>query len=376
MNGDLSRGSWKIATVMGIPIRVHISWLIVFGLITWSLSTYYFPEAAPDLPRVSYWVRGAIAAIFLFASVLFHELSHSLVSRRYRMEILGITLFIFGGVAHLKGEPPTPRAELKIALAGPFSSFLLAGVFYFIGSLAGSPGSAALFAYLARINLVLGLFNLIPGFPMDGGRVLRAILWERRKDFFHATRRASQFGQNIALVFIVFGVLSVFTGFPGGVWLLLIGWFLFTAAQASYEQASLQEALAGVMVRDVMVEEVVTVDSSMTIDQVVDGFFLRYGFGGFPVFGNGRLLGFITLREVKDVPRGEWGRVRAGNVLAPFSPDWEISPEAPAMAALEKMVTGDKGRLVVIGDGRLLGLVTRNGIAKYVQIKGRQPKET
>lgn len=183
MNKSLTQGSWKIATIMGIPMRVHFSWFIIFGLITWSLSTHYFPKAAPDLPVAAYWIKGTLAALLLFASVAFHELSHSYISQRYHISISSITLFIFGGVAQLKGEPPHPKAEFRIAIAGPISSFLLSGIFFLIAiNTAGGP--SALFSYLARINLILGVFNLIPGFPMDGGRVLRAALWSRTKDFF------------------------------------------------------------------------------------------------------------------------------------------------------------------------------------------------
>ena len=207
MNGTLIHGSWKIITIWGIPIRVHFSWLIVFGLITWSLSTYYFPKEAPALPAASYWIKGAIGALLLFVSVTFHELSHSFVSRRYRITILSITLFIFGGVAQMKGEPPTPEAEFKIAIAGPLSSFFLSGVFLlcYYASAANS-GMQALFWWLARINLVLGIFNLVPGFPMDGGRVLRSIIWGKTKDYFHATKKASGVGQKIAIFFIIFGL--------------------------------------------------------------------------------------------------------------------------------------------------------------------------
>ncbi|MFN3532581.1 MAG: site-2 protease family protein [Candidatus Brocadia sp.] len=183
MNKTLVQGSWKIATIMGIPIRVHFSWFIIFGLITWSLSTQYFPKAAPELPVAAYWIKGTLAALLLFASVAFHELSHSYISQKYHIPIASITLFIFGGVAKLKGEPPHPKAEFRIAIAGPISSFLLSALF-FLFSIITTGGPRALFSYLMQINFILGAFNLIPGFPMDGGRILRAALWSRTKDFF------------------------------------------------------------------------------------------------------------------------------------------------------------------------------------------------
>jgi len=358
-------------TIMGIPIRIHFSWLIIFGLITWSLSEFYFPQAAPDLPTASYWLKGVLAALLLLISVALHELAHSFVSLHYRIPITGITLFIFGGVSEMKGEPQTPRAELTIAMAGPLSSFLLSAIFFLLSAATEGQGMKALYAYVARLNLILGIFNLIPGFPMDGGRVLRSIIWRKKNDFLYATRKASGFGQKVALFFIFSGLLSVFAGFPGGIWMMLIGWFLFTAAQASYQQVSLQEALAGVRVRDVMVRDIVTISPSTTLAEAVDLFFLRYGYGGFPVFDDGRLLGMLTLKEVKDVPREDWQTLTVADVLVPHSKRWEISPESTVMQALEIMIAEDRGRLVVTENDRVAGLITRNGIAQYVQLMRR-----
>jgi Zn-dependent protease/CBS domain-containing protein len=372
MNGALYQGSLKIITIWGIPIRVHFSWLIVFGLITWSLSTYYFPKEAPALPASSYWIKGAIGAFLLLASVAFHELSHSFVSQRYKITILSITLFIFGGVAQMKGEPPTPKAEFKIALAGPLSSFFLAGVFFLFYAASANSGMKALFWWLAQLNLILGAFNLIPGFPMDGGRVLRSILWGKTKNYFYATRKASGIGQKIALFFIIFGLFSFLTGFPGGLWLMFIGWFLYTAAQASYQQVSLQENLSGLKVKDVMVKDMVTLGSPVTLEEAVNGYFLKYGYGGFPVFDNGRFLGIITLKEVKDIPREDWMKVKVSDVLISHNREWEVLPEDDVMKALELMITKDKGRLVVTDNNKVIGLITRDGIAKYIQVMGKE----
>ncbi len=370
MNRDALKGAWKVATVMGIPIRVHFSWLIIFGLLTWLLSSRYFPQVTPNLPFVSYWVSGILAALLLFASVAFHELAHSYVAKKYQLTIESITLFIFGGVAQLKGDPPHPRAEFWIAMAGPLSSFFLSGVFL-LTMMNTSGGIRALFAYLAQINLMLGIFNLIPGFPMDGGRVLRSVLWKKKKDYFYATQKASTIGRMIALFFIFFGLFSIFTGGPGGLWLMLVGWFLFSAAQASYQQSTLQETLSGVKVKDIMVREMQTIDPSMTLERVVDDYFLKYGYGGFPVIEGGRFLGFLTLKEVKDVSREEWGKVKVGEVYIPHEKRWEISPDAEVTKALELMIKEDKGRIVVVEKDQIIGLITRNGIARYVQIKGK-----
>ncbi len=371
MNSSLMHGSWKVMTIWGIPIRIHFSWLIVFGLITWSLSTYYFPKEAPELPAASYWVKGAIGAFLLLVSVTFHELSHSFVSLKYRIKIHSITLFIFGGVAQMKGEPPTPKAEFKIAIAGPLSSFLLSGVFLLCYAAVTNPGMQALFGWLARINLVLGIFNLIPGFPMDGGRVLRSIIWGKTKDFFYATRKASSVGQKIAISFIIFGLFSFLTGFPGGLWLTFIGWFLYTVAQASYQQANLQENLSGLKVKDVMAKDIVTLTSSITLGEAVNNYFLKYGYGGFPVFKDGKFLGIITLKEIKNIPREDWTRVTASDVLIQHNREWEVSSEDDVMKALELMITKDKGRIVVTENNNVIGLITRNGIAQYIKIMGK-----
>lgn len=374
MNGELFRGSWRIITIWGIPIKIHFSWLIVFGLITWSLSTYYFPKAAPELPALSHWVKGSLSALLLFVSVAFHELAHSFVSKKYKISIIGITLFIFGGVAQMKGEPPTPKAEFRIAIAGPLSSFFLAAVFFLFYSAAASPGVKALYSYLTQLNLILGIFNLIPGFPMDGGRVLRSVIWGKTKNYFHATRKASGLGQKIALFFIFFGLFSILMNFHGGLWLMLIGWFLYTAAQESYQRASLQENLAGLKVKDVMVTDILTLSSSITIDEAVNRYFLKYGYGGFPVFEDGKFLGIITLKEVKNIPREAWTKVKVSDVLVPRDRSCEVSPEDDVMKALELMITTDKGRLMATEDDKVIGLITRNGIARYIQIMGKETK--
>jgi len=370
MNSSSLKGAWKVGSIMGIPIRVHFSWLIAFGLITWLLSSRYFPQATPELPFVSYWINGVLAALLLFASVAFHELAHSYVAQKYKLTIESITLFIFGGVAQLKGDPPHPRAEFWIAIAGPLSSFFLAGVFFLL-SMNVVGGTRALFAYLAQINFLLGVFNLIPGFPMDGGRVLRSAIWGKKKDYFYATQKASSIGRGIALFFIFFGLFSIFTGGMGGLWLMFIGWFLYSAAQASYQQATLQETLSGIKVKDIMVTEMQTIDPSISLDEAVNQYFLRYGYGGFPVIDDGKFLGIITLKEVKEIPREDWRNVKVSEVFVPHDKKWEVPPDADVMRALELMIKEDKGRIVVTEKDKIIGLITRNGIARYVQIKGK-----
>jgi Zn-dependent protease/predicted transcriptional regulator len=370
MNTLLQSGSLKIATIMGIPIRVHFSWLIIFGLITWSLSTFYFPRAAPELPGLSYWISGIAAALLLFVSVALHELSHSFIAMRYGQSIVSITLFIFGGVAQMKGEPDHPMAEFKMAIAGPLSSFLLSGIFFVFYNMVTGQVEKALFQYLSYINLVVAVFNLIPGFPMDGGRVVRAYLWKKTNDFYYATRKASNYGQKIAIFFIIFGFFSIFAGLPGGIWLMLIGWFLHTASQTSYQQASLQETLSRVKVKDIMVRDIVFIPQDTTVDAAVNEYFLKYGYGGFPVVEGGNFLGFLTLKDIRNVRKERWKETRVSEIFTPHDKRWELSQNESAIKSLELMISEDTGRLPVMEEGKLIGLITRNGIARYVKIMG------
>lgn len=370
MNTPLQSGSLKIATIMGIPIRVHFSWLIIFGLITWSLSTFYFPKAAPELPGLSYWISGVAAALLLFVSVALHELSHSFIAMRYGQSIVSITLFIFGGVAQMKGEPAHPKAEFNMAIAGPISSFFLSLIFFIIYNLVTGQVEKALFQYLSYINLVVAVFNLIPGFPMDGGRVVRAYLWKKTNDFYYATRKASNYGQKIAIFFIIFGFFSIFVGFPGGLWLMLIGWFLHTASQTSYQQASLQETLSRVKAKDIMVRDIVFIPKDTTVDAAVNAYFLKYGYGGFPVVEGGNFLGFLTLKDIRNVRKERWKETRVSEIFTPHDKRWELSQNESAIKSLELMISEDTGRLPVMEEGKLIGLITRNGIARYVKIMG------
>ncbi len=368
-------GSWQVGKIGGIPVRVHFSWFIVFGLITWALATQYFPQVAPELPQITNYLRGAIAALLLFLSVTIHELSHSFVARRYKIPITSITLFIFGGVAQMKKEPASPKAELYMAIAGPFSSYILGLIFFILYKLLGSyHGLRAIAFYLLQLNIILGTFNLIPGFPMDGGRVLRAILWQKSGDYLSATKKASKAGERIAIIFIVVGFISLLTGYLGSVWLLLIGWFLYTAAQSSYQQATAKGILSGIRVRNVMATDVVAVNSDTPLSDVVDNYFLRYGYSGFPVIDGDKIMGIISLKEIKEVPKDRWDHIAAKEVMQLFDSSFAVSEDDDVSVVLERMVHEDKGRFLILHNGKLIGLITRSGIAKYLQIKSALKK--
>lgn len=380
----MSLPNWKIGRVLGIPIHVHASWFVVFLFVTWNLATGYLPETLPGLSAPRYWGMGGIASLLLFLSVLLHELGHSYVALRYQIPIRQITLFIFGGMAHMGKEPPTPRAEFLIAMAGPLVSLIL-GVGCLGGSMAmdslsvrsGFQGLIVLGGLLGMVNVQLGLFNLIPGFPLDGGRALRAGLWAWTKDFDRATSQASLTGIGFGVALGLTGAGLVVGAWSGGLgdsiatnggWLILIGAFLFSAALASRRQAAMRTSLASVTVRQVMVHPVVIVPPDMTVQDAVDQYFVAHGFGGFPVCEEGQVLGLVTVRDVQSLPTALWTWRRIREVMRPASPAFCVPPDWSVMQAMERMIQGGLDRLVVMEEGAIVGLITRSAIAHFLEL--------
>lgn len=380
----MSLPNWKIGRVLGIPIHVHASWFVVFLFVTWNLATGYLPETLPGLSAPRYWGMGGIASLLLFLSVLLHELGHSYVALRYQIPIRQITLFIFGGMAHMGKEPPTPRAEFLIAMAGPLVSLIL-GVGCLGGSMAmdslsvrsGFQGLIVLGGLLGMVNVQLGLFNLIPGFPLDGGRALRAGLWAWTKDFDRATSQASLTGIGFGVALGLTGAGLVVGAWSGGLgdsiatnggWLILIGAFLFSAALASRRQAAMRTSLASVTVRQVMVHPVVIVPPDMTVQDAVDQYFVAHGFGGFPVCEEGQVLGLVTVRDVQLLPTALWTWRRIREVMRPASPAFCVPPDWSVMQAMERMIQGGLDRLVVMEEGAIVGLITRSAIAHFLEL--------
>lgn len=374
---------WKIGHVFGIPIHVHASWLLVFFFVTWSLATGYLPDVLPGQSEPRYWGMGGVAALLLFVSVLLHELGHSLVALRYRIPITQITLFIFGGVAQMRKEPPHPLAEFLIAIAGPAVSFILAGLclgavtlLEWIPSVAPMHGLVALGTLLGMVNTQLGLFNLLPGFPLDGGRALRAGLWAWSKDYYRATSQAALVGLLFGVSFGLFGALLLVGGLSGttssslassGGWIVLLGAFLFSAARGSRKQAAIRSSLASVPVRDLMVANVVALSPDMTVEEAVNQYFLPYGYGGFPVVQDGRLVGVVGVRDVQAVRNSLWAFRCVADVMQTSDDDMVVAPDMSAMQALERMLALGAERLVVVEDGQLLGLVTRAAIGHFIE---------
>jgi Zn-dependent protease/CBS domain-containing protein len=348
------------------------------------MATGYLPDTLPGLSAPRYWGMGGIAALLLFLSVLLHELGHSYIAQRYQIPISQITLFIFGGMAHMRKEPPSPRAEFLIAMAGPLVSLIL-GAGCFGGAMAIDSlfaesrvkGLVVLGTLLGIVNVQLGLFNLIPGFPLDGGRVLRAGLWAWNKDFNRATSQAALmgigFGAALGLIGVAFmggtwsGALEQSIATNGG-WLIFIGTFIFAAALASRRQAASRISFASMTVRQVMVHRVVTLLPDMSVQDAVDQYFVAHGFAGFPVCEERQILGVVTVRDVQALPTTLWPWRLVRDIMRPASPDLCISQDWSVMQAMDRMIQGGWELLVVTENGEIVGLVTRSAIAHFLQL--------
>lgn len=372
----MARQNITLGKILGIEINVSFSWFVIFGLVTVLLATAYFPEAYPKLPRYEYLALGLVTSILFFASVLLHEIMHSVVAKFNNINIQSVTLFIFGGVAHMDHDPDTPKAEFLMAIAGPLTSFALSGAFtgLFVIASALKLGVAVTgpTLYLGIINLYLALFNLVPGFPLDGGRVFRAILWHFMKDVRKATRIASLMGQGFAVILIMTGLYMFFITkayWLNGLWFIFIGIFLQQVAAAGYEEVILHWTLNGVKVRDVMTRDVITVDATVMLNELVNDFFMRYKHSRFPVVEDGRVIGIVMLDYVKDIPRDKWESTRTRAVTPPLDEKESISPESTAEEAIAKMTSLRRGHLIVMDEGTLVGMLTMNDLAGAIQVR-------
>lgn len=358
--------------VFGIEVRIDYSWFIVFGLVLWTLAAGYFPRTFPGQQAPVYWVMGFVSAVLLFGSVLAHELSHAVVAQREGLPVPRITLFIFGGVAHLSREPSDPGSEFRIAVIGPVTSLVLAGLFWAV-SLPLAPASEMLgqtFLYLGVANFLLAVFNLIPGFPLDGGRVLRAWLWNRWNDLRRATQVVTGIGKGMGTALILLGILELFGGLlVGGLWLVFIGLFLRQAAQSSYQMTALQEALRGIRVAEIMRAEPVEVRESLRLDELANDFFYRYRFNSFPVVEGQRLTGLIHINQVKDVPRERWSQTTVGEVMTPREKIATVGPEEEAFAALRQMNQSGHQKIPVVQNERLVGIITARDIMELFRVR-------
>jgi Zn-dependent protease/CBS domain-containing protein len=366
-------GTIKLLRIRGIPLYIHASWLVVYALITWTLAVGYFPEVLPGRPALGYWVSGLVAALLLFVSVLVHELSHAFVAQRHGLTVRGITLHVFGGVSEIEDEPPGPAAEFLIAVVGPLTSFAIAAVLGALLATGVAPSGAprAIFAYLVTVNVAVGLFNLIPGFPLDGGRLLRAILWRWTGSLARATAVASRVGGLFALALITLGVVQIVTGrLVSGIWLTLIGLFLRGAADMSSVQTALREALGALPVRTAMARDVVSMPVGTTVDALVRAFWTHH-FTSFPVVEDGRVVGLVTVHQLHRVPQGEWATRTVQDVMTPVSDAFVVRPGDTLLHALEKVTRNGLGRVAVLDDGgRLAGYLSLKDITHVLALQG------
>ncbi len=366
MHGSLSLG--KIA---GISIEINFSWLIILVLLTVSLAVNWFPQAAPRYSQVAYWVAGFIAALLLFVAVVLHELAHSLVARARGLSVKSITLFILGGVSNLEQEPRSPGLEFQVAVVGPLTSLILAVICWVIAlAVRGAPIIGAVFGYLAITNALLAFFNLIPGYPLDGGRVLRAILWKISGSMRTATRGATRVSQVIAFLFILGGIWAFFTGnFLDGLWLGFIGWFIFSAAQAANANVMLDSLFGRVTVGEVMNPHPFTVPPNLSLLELVDGYLLPRALRTVTVAQGDQLLGLISLSDIRRVPREQWAQTPVWQVMVPRNRLVVVSPQQRLSEVQELMVRHNIHQVPVVQGDRLVGMISRDAMIRFLEVR-------
>ena len=364
----------RLFKIFDFEVKLDASWFFLALLIAWTLAQGYFPALYEGLPQKTYWSMGVLGALGIFFSIIFHELSHSLVARRYNLPIKGITLFIFGGVAEMESEPPSAKAEFMIAIAGPIASFILAVSFYGLYVIAQSlqipDATQGIVRYLAMINMILAVFNLVPAFPMDGGRILRAALWQWTSDLPWATQIASRAGTAFGIILMVLGLINIATGnFIGGLWWILIGLFIQSAATSHYIQLQVRLALEGEKVSRFMVSNPITVGPDTTLRDFIEDYVYRHHHKMFPVLENKVLTGCVTTRRIKETPRKQWDEMVVRQIMEPCTKDNTISADEDAMKALEQMKRSGNSRLMVVEKGDLQGIVALKDLMELFALK-------
>lgn len=369
----------RLFSLLGFGVWLDASWLAIAALVAWTLAEGVFPALVPGLDAAWYWSMAVAGAAGLGVSIIFHETAHALVARRYGIGIQGITLFVFGGVAEMEAEPESPLGEFLMALAGPVASFILAGTFFllvqWIGQYEGLEAVAGVASYLGFLNLALGIFNLVPAFPLDGGRMLRAALSGWGHDVVWATRIAAYSGDLFGILLIVLGVLAFLRGdLIGGVWRFLIGTFLRGAAKSTYEMTVARQALSRIPVAEVMTPDPVSVPAEVSIATFIDAYVYRYRHRQFPVLRDGVLAGRIGTRQATAIARRRWDAVTVAEALEPCSSDDVIAPEVPAHEALAKMTKTGRSPLFVIGAGRLVGILSMRDLMELLSVTLELPR--
>ncbi len=368
--------AFNIGKLFGIRFRLHYTWFIIFLLVTISLSWQVFPALYPGWTVFTYWVIGIVTSLLFFASVVAHELAHSLVARFYGIPVKSITLFIFGGMAQIAREASRPGAELKMAAAGPACSLAIGGLFALLWLFTRGviEPVAALAFWLAQINVVLVIFNLIPGFPLDGGRVFRSLMWHFSGNYKRSTQIAVRVGQGVGYLFILTGILIVFLRPFGldwfsGLWLAFIGWFLENAASSSYRQAQWRDALHGFSVSQVMTSVYPAVPPNITINQLVQGYIFAGGHRLFMVVVEGKLEGLLTLDNIKSVPQPSWEATQVKEIMTPVDKLKVAHSGQEALGVLEQMEMDGVNEMAVVREGRVIGLITRDSLTRFLHIR-------
>jgi Zn-dependent protease/CBS domain-containing protein len=388
------KSGFRVGRIFGINIHVDWSWIFIFLLVTWNLAGVFFPSMHPDWSLPLNWGMGILASLLFFISVLAHELAHSLVAVARGLPVRRITLFLFGGVSNIEREPPSPTTEFLISIVGPLTSFIIGALMLFLvgrsTDLAGLVSGAmtptqllrglnpleTVLMWLGNINIILALFNMIPGFPLDGGRVLRSILWAITDNLRRATRYATWVSHVIAWLLIFAGVAMAFgveipffgTGLLSGLWLAFIGWFLNNAASQSYQQVVVEDLLEGVPVSRLMRPDAPSVTPELPISELVDGYLMGTDERAFPVLEGDRLAGLVCLEDVRKVPRAEWETTLTRDIMTPISELITVSPRQDAAEALNQLSTRDVRQVPVVQDGRLVGMLRRRDILRWLQL--------
>lgn len=365
----MTRQNIPLGKIFGIPVGLDYSWFLIFALLTWMLATSYYPAQFKHWPPLLYWLMGAVTTIMLFVSVLLHELGHSVVALWYRVPVRSITLFVFGGVSQIGGKPPSARAEFLIAIAGPIVSLALAVLFTVVEPAFAVAGPLwAVAKYLAYINFALALFNLIPGFPLDGGRVFRAVVWAVTRNLRRATFIAANVGRFFGFLFILLGVWQMFSGnFGDGLWIAFIGWFLDNAASAEVQQVMLQRLLARHTVRQAMSGPGISVAAELTLQDLVDKHILGGGRRCFLVNRGAETIGLMTLHRVKEVARADWARTTAAQAMLPLEEVKGIAPDAELWPALELMDREGVNQLPVMTGREVVGMLRREDVVTFLR---------
>ncbi len=362
----------KLFTFFGFDVRLDASWLIIAFLVTWSLSSGYFPRLYPELSSTVHWTMGIIGALGLFFSILFHEFWHSFVARGYGLPMHGITLFLFGGVSEMSEEPPSPGIEFYVAVAGPLSSIVLGFIFFALSAVAGSLSvpvqAAGIIGYLALINWVVAVFNLLPAFPLDGGRIVRSALWKWTGDLRQATQSASYTGVVFGILLVILGAVNMLSGnIIPGMWYVIVGLFIRGTAQMAYKQLLVQRSLKGKKVRNYMNDSPVTVPSQTSVRELIKDYMNKYHYKTFPVMDDGHLKGCVHSKQIKGLDEAEWDSRTVAEIGSSCSRDNTIGGGADVMDALDQMRRTGNSRLLVVDGGELSGIIALKDILAHLE---------